>query len=295
MSGLTAVMFAGGLVGVGVYLMITGLSPAKAPLHIALGRLGEPVPEVVAAATDSIDVRVGRLARKIGPIDRALIPMRPDLRILHRSPEEQAAMILTYTLLGVVFAPIVAFGGLVVSVKLPFVIPLWAALGGGVLGLVITLKSVKPAAMKRRRAFSHALSAFCDVCGMSLASGRGVESSIEAAAHSGTGWPFAELQSALRAGYVRGETPWDALARLGDEADLSDLSELAAAISLAGDQGAAVRETVGSKAKSIRERLTSETERSAASTTERMGIPATFLLFGFILFLGFPAIAVLFK
>jgi tight adherence protein C len=139
------------------------------------------------------------------------------------------------------------------------------------------------------------LSAFCDVCGMSLAAGRGVESSLEAAARAGSGWPFVELQSALRTGYVRGETPWDALMRLGTDADLTDLTELAAAISLAGNQGAAVRETVGSKAKAIRERLTADVERTAAAITERMGIPATFLLLGFIVFLGFPAIAVLFK
>jgi tight adherence protein C len=130
---------------------------------------------------------------------------------------------------------------------------------------------------------------------MSLAAGRGVESSIEAAAHTGTGWPFVEIQSALRAGYVRGETPWDALARLGREADLTDLTEFAAAISLAGEGGAAIKELVGSKARTVRERLTSDVERTAASTTERMGIPATFLLLGFIIFLGFPGIAVLFR
>ncbi len=118
---------------------------------------------------------------------------------------------------------------------------------------------------------------------------------METAAHAGRGWPFAEMQTALRTGYVRGETPWDALARLGAEADLPDLCELAAAISLAGDQGAGVRDTISSKAKAIRERLTSDAERSAASITERMGIPATFLLLGFILFLGYPAIAAMFE
>ena len=56
-----------------------------------------------------------------------------------------------------------------------------------------------------------------------------------------------------------------------------------------------MRATVASKAKAIRERLTSEAERTAVAITERMGIPATFLLLGFILFLGFPAMAVLFK
>ncbi|HRE03795.1 MAG TPA: type II secretion system F family protein, partial [Ilumatobacteraceae bacterium] len=101
--------------------------------------------------------------------------------------------------------------------------------------------------------------------------------------------------TALRTGYVRGDTPWEALARLGDDADLPDLTELAAAVSLAGQEGAAVRNTVTSKAKAIRERLTADAERSAASTTERMGVPATLLLLGFIVFLGFPAIAVLFE
>ena len=79
-----------------------------------------------------------------------------------------------------------------------------------------------------------------------------------------------------------------------DLTDLTDLTELAAAISLAGDEGAAIRDTIASKAKAIRERLTADVERTAASTTEKMGIPATFLLLGFIVFLGFPGIAVLF-
>ena len=295
MSDATAVAFAGALFGTGVWLAITGWVPFRPPLHAALGRLGQPVVEVVPATTDSIDVKVGRLARRIGVVDRALVPMRADLRILHRSPEEQAAQIVTYGVLGIFWAPVVAAGGWVVGVRFPLIIPVWLAVGGAVLGVLIAIRGVKPAAANRRRAFSHALSAFCDVCGMSLAAGRGVESSIEAAARAGSGWPFVELQSALRTGYVRGETPWDALMRLGADADLTDLTELAAAISLAGNQGAAVRETVASKAKAIRERLTADVERTAAAITERMGIPATFLLLGFIVFLGFPAIAVLFK
>ena len=80
-------------------------------------------------------------------------------------------------------------------------------------------------------------------------------------------------RTALRTGYVRGDTPWDALARLGNDADLPDLAELAAALSLAGDQGAAVRDTVSSKAKAIRERLTADAERSAAQHHRAHGHP----------------------
>jgi tight adherence protein C len=298
MSPITAVCASGILFGGGVYLAVTGLFPARPPLHEALGRLGQPKPApppTTAGSPDSIDVRVGRMARRFGVIDKLLVPMRADLRIMHRTGDEQAALIATCAFLGFVFAPVVALGGRLVGLPIPWVIPMWLSFGGAALGVLLAVKEVRPAAQKRRRAFSHALSAFCDVCGMSMAAGRGVESSIEAAAHAGTGWPFVEIQSALRAGFVRGETPWDALSRLGNEADLTDLTEFAAAISLAGEGGAAIKELVGSKARTIRDRLTSEVERTAASTTERMGIPATFLLLGFIIFLGFPGIAILFR
>jgi tight adherence protein C len=292
---MTEVIIAGALVGTGIWLMATGWSPARAPLHVMLARLGQPVIEIPTVAGSSIDGKVGRLARKIGPVERSLLPMRTDLRILHRSPEEQATNVVMYGLLGFLWAPVVATGCWLAGIRLPFALPLWLAVGGCVLGVGIAIRGVKPEAMKRRRAFSHALSAFCDVCGMSLAAGRGVESSIETAAQAGEGWPFVEMQSALRAGYVRGETPWDALARLGTDTDLADLTELASAISLAADQGAAVRDTVASKSKTIRERLTSDAERSAASVTERMGIPAALLIVGLVIFLIFPSLAVLFQ
>ncbi|MFZ6003065.1 MAG: type II secretion system F family protein [Actinomycetota bacterium] len=295
MTATTSVALAGALLGTGLWLVWTGWSPARQPLHAVLARLGQPRVEVEPVSRDNLDVRVGVLARRIGVVDHTVAGMRADLRVLRRSPDEQAALLVTYAVLGFLWAPVVAAGGWLVGVRLPIAIPLWLAPLGGAIGVISALRSVKTAAAQRRQAFSHALSSFCDITGMCLAAGRGVESSLETAAHTGRGWAFVELQTALRAGYVRGDTPWDALARLGTEAQLDDLVELAAALSLAGDEGAAVRDTVSSKAKAIRERLTSEAERSAASVTERMGIPATLLLLGFILFLGFPALAVLFE
>lgn len=295
MSALTIVLLAGALVGSGLWLIVTGWSPARAPLHVMLTRVGQPVIELPEVAGDAIDTKVGRLARRFQPIERSLVPMRADLRVLHRSAEEQAARVAFYGALGFLWAPFVAAGARVVGIRVPIAMPLWAAVGGAGLGVAMAIRGVKPVAAARRKAFSHALSAFCDVCGMSLAAGRGVESSIEIASHAGDGWPFAELQSALRAGYVRGETPWDALTRLGNDADITDLTELASAISLAGDQGAAVRDTVASKGKAIRERITSDAERSAASVTERMGVPAALLSLGLVVFLIFPSLAVLFE
>lgn len=295
MNHLMLVVAAGGSVGLGLWLAWTGWAPARAPLHIALARLGQPSAEATAESSDTLDARLGRWARRSGLIERTIDGMTADLRILHRSPDDQAAMIVASGALGFLWAPVVVSGGWLVGFRLPLAVPLWLAIAGAGLGAVTSVRSVRSAAAGRRESFSHALSSFCDICGMCLAAGRGVESSLEIAAHTGGGWAFAELQNALRTGYVRGDTPWDALARLGSDAALPDLAELAAALSLAGNQGAAVRETVNSKAKAIRERLTADAERSAASITERMSIPATLLLLGFVVFLGYPAIAVLFE
>lgn len=295
MTATTAAVLAGGMLGLGLWLMWTGWAPAHPPLAAALSRLGQPRVEVEPVSRDNLDVRLGVLVRRLGIIDQTVTSMRADLRVLRRSLDEQAALLVTYAVLGFLWAPVVAAGGWIVGFRLPIAVPIWFAVLGAAIGVASALRSVKTSATQARQAFSHALSSFCDITGMCLAAGRGVESSLETAAHTGRGWAFVELQSALRAGYVRGDTPWDALARLGNDAHLDDLVELAAALSLAGDEGAAVRDTVSSKARAIRERLTSEAERSAASVTERMGIPATLLLLGFIVFLGFPALAVLFE
>ncbi len=295
MSATTAVVVAGAAGGGGLWGVWTGWSPTPPPLQGVLGRLGTGPVEVDPVSRDNLDVRVGVWARKVGIVEHTVAAMRADLRVLHRSPDEQAALLVTYAFLGFVWAPVVAAGGWLVGFRVPLVVPGWLALAGAGIGVVTAVRSVTTAAAVRRQEFSHALSSFCDVTGMCLAAGRGVESSLETAARTGDGWAFGELQTALRTGYVRGDTPWDALARLGVDADLPDLAELAAALSLAGDQGAAVRDTVTSKARAIRERITSDAERSAAAVTERMGIPATLLLFGFVVFLGFPAIAVLFQ
>jgi Flp pilus assembly protein TadB len=202
---------------------------------------------------------------------------------------------LTHALIGFLWGPVVFAGAWLVGVRFPAAIVGWAALAGAAVGLIAPLRTVRRHAAERRRAFSHALTAFCDVVAMCLAAGRGVEQSIETAATAGDGWPFQELRGALTGGYVRGDTSWEALARLGADLDVPDLSELAAAISLGGEEGAAVRATVTSKAEAVRKRLSTEIETAAASVTERMGVPVAMLLIGFLLFIGYPAIAAIFE
>lgn len=292
---MTAAVIAGALCGIGAWLAWTGLRPATEPLAQVLARLGQPVPDADPDGALTLDARLGSRLRRVRLVEQSLDAVRTDLRVLRRSPDEQAAAMVTFAAVGLLWGPVVSAGAYAVGIRFPLAVPGWLAIVGAAIGIVMPLRKIRRDAAERRRAFSHALSAYCDVVAMSLASGRGVGQALEAAASSGDGWPFQELRGALTAGYVRGDTPWQALERLGTELGTNDLVELASAISLAGEEGAAVRETVTSKAEAIRRRLVSEIEGSAASITERMGVPAAMLLIGFLAFIGYPAIAVIFE
>lgn len=68
------------------------------------------------------------------------------------------------------------------------------------------------------------------------------------------------------------------------------MSELAAAAALAGSEGARVKNSLATKAATLRGHLLAESESDAASATERMSLPVVTLFGGFLLFLGYPAV-----
>jgi Flp pilus assembly protein TadB len=297
---VTAVLIAGMVVGGGLWLAWTGLRPAPEPLGAALARLDRRPARARGRADEDPgvdrDTRFGAfLLRHLPALARAIDRTRTDLRVVGRTPEEQAARVGSYVLWSLVLAPWTALIAWLVGADLPPVVPGLIAMVGAAWGLVVPFVNLHRTAVARRKAFSHALSAYCNVTVMCLAAGRGVEQALETAASAGQGWAFAEIRGALTAGYVRGEPPWEALGRLGAELGVDDLTELASTISMAGEEGAAVRETVGAKARTIRERITADTEQAAAAVTERMSLPTVLMVMGFLVFLGYPALTVLFS
>jgi tight adherence protein C len=123
-----------------------------------------------------------------------------------------------------------------------------------------------------------------------LAGGAGVESALRDAAAIGEGWSFVQLHNALETTVLTGETPWAVLSRLGAELSVPELAELAASLSLAGTEGARVRESLAVKATSLRDHALAEAEAEAQSTTERMAVPVVMLFLGFLVLIGYPAV-----
>lgn len=294
--GLGAVLLWGAVAGAGLWLAWTGLRPSVAPLAKSLARFGQPQLEQKkkeGGRTD-LDALFAKQIRRIGFIESMLERQRTDLRIVGRAPDDQATMIGSYALLGLLLGPILMLPGFVFGTPLPPVLAGWISIGGAVFGGAQPIIDLRERAQKRRKSFSNALSAYCMFVDMSMASGLGVEQSLETAASSGEGWQFAEIRGTLASGRLRDITPWVALAQLGEEAGVTDLEELAGAVALAGEEGSAVRETVAGKARSIRERITADAERDAARVTVRMAIPASLMLLGFLVLLGYPAASAIF-
>ena len=145
-------------------------------------------------------------------------------------------------------------------------------------------------AEKRRRAFRHALSSYLDLVNVLLAGGAGIETALYAAADAGDGWGYQTIRGELRRARLTGQSPWDTFAVLADDLGINELAELAANVSLAGSHGARIRASLAAKADTLRGHQVAETEAAAEAATERMTIPVAVLLFGFLLFIAYPAV-----
>ena len=288
---MTAAILLGVAAGTGVLLLLSGLVPTRLPLQRALARLDEvPVrqPEgsdprwIAVLGAPLVDTSVGRVLTT---------SVRQDLEVLERSPQEHLARHLLLVTVALLWAPatfaLMTIGGVDVS----WTLPLWVSLVFGSAALVVPTLAVRAEAATRRRSFRHALGCFLDLVAVRLAGGAGVDSALAGSAAAGEGWAFAQLRRCLTEARLRGEPSWQGLATLGEEIGITELQELAASAGLAGDEGARVRISIAAKARAIRMRGLADAEGAAQSASERMSLPVVLLMTGFIVFLGYPAIA----
>jgi Flp pilus assembly protein TadB len=283
-------LLTGAILGTGVLVLARSLTPVRPDLAASLERLNRPAAVVASAPEETHRVLVS-LASALG-MDRLITgSVRADLRLLGRTPESHLARCLVVGVESALIVPalltVLALGGL----HVPLVMPLALLLGLALAGFLLPNLVLQGEARRRRGDFNHALGAFLDLVAVNLAAGRGVEGALDTAAVAGEGWAFAEIRGALYRAKIMGETPWAGLDHLAEELAIPDLRELAASVTLAGDSGAKVRTSLAAKARSLRTKSLAGVEEAAQAASERMSLPVILLLCGFILFIGFPAIA----
>lgn len=287
---MTAAIVVGICVAAGVALLVSGLAPAPAPLERELRSLHRPA---VRRQPDSsrITALLGEPWRETAFGRRVASSFASDLRITATSLERHLADRVAFALTAILWAPTTWALMTLAGADVGLAFPMWISALLAPVGFVLPSLSLRSKAADRRRSFRHAFSSFLDIVSISLAGGRGVEGALQDAANAGQGWPFQELQRALLDAQFRGDTPWVSLNRLGVELGIPELSELAASAALAGSEGARVRASLSAKARTLRMRGLLEVEGAAQSASELMSLPVVLLMFGFVVFLGYPAIA----
>ncbi|HET6952047.1 MAG TPA: type II secretion system F family protein [Acidimicrobiales bacterium] len=288
----------GALVGLGAVVSWRLLFPPAPPLTAAIERLhrrnelaqitsaqqGDGVGDLLER---TVGVSLGRLLRNLG---LRLDSLEPDLRLVGRTLEQHLSQKVLLALFGLALPAMLGVFWSVMGFGLGLTLPGIIALALGVFFFFVPDLSLRSEAADRRDGFKHALGSFLDLVVISLAGGAGVESALRDAARIGRGWAYGQLRNALEVTTLTGETPWAALARLGEEVGVPELVELSASVSLAGTEGARVRESLAVKATSLRAHALAEAEAKAEATTETMALPMALLFLGFLLLVGYPAL-----
>jgi Flp pilus assembly protein TadB len=292
----------GAVVGLGLVVSWRLLFPAPPPLQAAIDRLNRRN-ELVGItnrgagnqqASDLFGRTVGAsLTKTVRKLGLNLESLEADLRLVGRSLEEHMAQKALLALFGLALPAVLgvfwAVTGLGVSLRIPVI----GAVLMAVFFFFVPDISLRSDAADRRKEFKRALGSFLDLVVISLAGGAGVESALRDAASVGRGWAYAQLHNALDVTALTGETPWAALARLGREVGVPELVQLSSSVSLAGTEGARVRESLAVKASSLRDHALADAESEAESTTEKMALPVVLLFLGFLILIGYPAITLI--
>ncbi len=281
-------------VGFGVWTVGRAVRPRPTPLATTIRSVRQPGVSLLEQ-----DGRPNELASGLSETASRVLAtlglgqseaLAAQLRILDKPPERHAFEKLLAATAGLSL-PLLAGAALVVggvSVNPAVIIITTAVLAVG--GFFYPDLPLSEQVEKRQQAFRHALSSWLDLVTIILAGGGGIETALTGAADAGDGWAFDELRRALRRAELTGRTPWEVLDELGATLQITELSELAASVSLAGGQGAKIRQSLAAKADALRAQQAADIETNAEERTEKMIVPVTVMVIGLTLFIGFGAI-----
>jgi hypothetical protein len=299
----------GGLLGLGLFLLLRALFPARPGLITRLSALdaarsGGDAPKVPLI---TVEEDTGAFQRALGARMAAFYAsrgwqarsIRADLALLGKSFEGFLATKILLAVSGLLVFPLLVGWTAVMGWGLSTQVPLWAALLVAVVFFLLPDVQIRRDATARRNDFRHAVGAFLDLVSMNLAGGRGVPEALMTAVSVGSpqgasggmgaNWAMERIREALANARIVGITPWQALGQLGDEINVDELRDLSAALGLVADDGAKVRASLTARAATLRRRELAELEGKAGERSQSMLVAQLLLCAGFVLFLSFPA------
>jgi Flp pilus assembly protein TadB len=174
------------------------------------------------------------------------------------------------------------------GIHLGIVIPAVAGLALAVLFFLLVDVSVRQRAADAREEFSRHVAVYLDLIALELAASRGPTEALERAAAVGGGWVSRRIRETLQASRLRLEPPWDGLKHVATEIGVPDLGDVGDIMTLVGDEGAQVYDTLRSRAESLRASILSKEEERANTATTVLYIPTSLLVFVLFIIAAYP-------
>ena len=183
-------------------------------------------------------------------------------------------------------AALSTIGVLSISVVVP--------LGLSLLGVVAAPFAVHSNAISRseevRIDVRHQLSAYLDMVTMLLAGNTGHEGALQQAARAGDGILFTELRRRMREVGTTGNSLVGALAIVGEDFGVVELTQVAAAAQLSAAEGAPVARTLTAKCSTLRSTLAAEEEANARVRNDKVTPPLVGMAVLFMALIIYPAL-----
>lgn len=301
-SSLTMPVLVGAVLGLGVFALVRALMPsrrgavarvaqidalrARGAAHQSSGAQSVPEDGRLGSLRARVGIRVADFYLQQGWNQRST---RADLAVLERSWESFLATKVLLAAAGCVFGPFLFAIVWTMGFGSSPVIPVWMALVCAGLFFMLPDLEVKRDAADKRRDLRRVIGAYLDLVSMNLAGGRGLPEALMAAATVSDGWALKRVRNTLADARITGTSQWQALGNLGEELGVEELKDLSASLALVADDGAKVRESLASRAETMRHRELAEIEGSAGEKSQSMLVAQLLLCAGFLVFLIFPA------
>lgn len=247
----------------------------------------------IGSRGEALSSRVGgRVVEVLGRYGVGFESLRRDLFLVDQTLEAFLGKKVAYGIGGLlapsVFATVMYAGG----VAVPFSVPAGLGVGLAVAAFFLPDLSLREKANDRRAQMRYALACYLDLVAGSLAGGRAIPDALATAARDCQGWAFDTISDLISEARYLTQPPWTGFSALGQRTGITELSDLGGALMLVADDGAKVRESLIARANSARQRQIAEAQSAAEKADDSMTSATVVLLAGFLLFLMFPATAV---
>lgn len=299
---MTAALIAGAVAGLGVYLLVRALVVLTPPGAVRLARLDVARSDLPrrafrsgaddAGAPSGLGLRDRLGLRLEAGVERrglALGRTRADLAVLDRPLGQHLATKVLFAVGALVWMPLMWTALGLFGIPLPPAAPLVLTVVLAGAAFFLPDLQLRSDAEQRRKDFLHVLGSYLDLVAMNLAGGRGLPEALVASATVGDHWALVRIRQALLGARLEGLTPWEAMGRLGQEAEIEELRDLAGALTLAGDEGAKIRSSLTARAESLRRKELADAEGRAGERSQSMLIAQMLICASFLVFLAYPA------